>query len=117
MADDQQDHQAEGVHVMSDIEAYGHGSSGSSSTSEHTPATAMRPGPPKGQRGKRTQDPKPVQAKKALKLSLRPDVIERLAIHGLRRSQTISDVVADLAEKHLTEWVIHARPGQRSEAS
>jgi hypothetical protein len=116
MADDQLDHQAEGAHVMSDTGSFGHGSSGSSATSEHTPATAMRPGPPKGQASKRSHAPKPVSAKRPLKLSLNVDVYERLAIHSLRRGQTISDVVADLAVKHLNEWILHAKPG-RSEAS
>jgi hypothetical protein len=88
-----------------------------SSTSEHVPATAMRPGPPKGTRPGRTKALKPTPAKRALKLSLEIEVVERLAIHALRRDQTVSEVVADLAVKHLNEWVLHAKPGTRSDVA
>jgi hypothetical protein len=83
------------------------------STDEHMPAMAMRPGPTKG---KRAKVHKPTQARRPLKLSIDAETYEKLAIHGLRRGQTISEIVTDLATKHLNDWVLHAKPGARTEA-
>ncbi len=50
--------------------------------------------------------------KRPVKLMLETDVYETLIIHGLRRGETLSDLVAGLIRGNLTDWSIHARPKQ-----
>jgi hypothetical protein len=80
------------------------------------PSIGLRP---QGQKGRKARGQKTTgaQGKRPLKLSLDVEIHERLAIHALRRNQTISEVVTDLATKHLNDWILHAKPGPRSEAS
>lgn len=55
--------------------------------------------------------------KRPVKLMLESDVYEALVIHGLRRGENLSDLVSSLVRSHLTDWVLHARPGTRSESA
>jgi predicted CopG family antitoxin len=87
---------------------------GPAATQDQKPSIAYKP---QGRRGTRAKAPKATGAKRPLKLSVEDEVYERLAVHAMRRKQTISEVVAELAMKHLTDWIIHARPGPKSEAS
>jgi hypothetical protein len=86
-----------------------------SGAEDHVPSIGLRP---QGQRGRKPKGRKTTgaQGKRPLKLSLDTETHERLAIHALRRNQTISEVVTDLATKHLNDWILHAKPGPRSEA-
>ena len=86
---------------------------GPATTQDHKPSIAYRS---QGRRGTRAKAPKTTGTKRPLKLSVGDEVYERLAVHAMRRKQTISEVVADLAMKHLNDWSIHARPGPKSEA-
>jgi uncharacterized protein (DUF4415 family) len=61
---------------------------------------------------KGTTRPKATPTKRPVKLMLDTDVYEALVIHGLRRGENLSDLVAGLIRKNLTEWSIHARPKQ-----
>jgi hypothetical protein len=97
---------------MQDKSTNGHANMGADGD---VPSIGMRP---QGNKGKRLKAHKPggANGKRALKLSLSNDVYERLFIHALRRNQNLSEVVEDLANKHLNEWILHAKPGPRSEA-
>jgi predicted CopG family antitoxin len=99
---------------MDATRAQGQPGVGPTTTEDHKPSIAYRT---QGRRGTKAKAPKPVGAKRPLKLSVEDEVYERLAVHAMRRKQTISEVVAELAMKHLTDWIIHARPGPKSEAS
>lgn len=81
------------------------------------PSIAWKPKRTGGHGGRRARADKPTspQGKRALKLSVDVDTHERLALHALRRGQTISQVVMDLAGRHLNDWVIHAKPGVRGD--
>jgi hypothetical protein len=55
---------------------------------------------------------KATPTKRPVKLMLETDVYEALVIHGLRRGENLSDLVAGLIRKNLCEYSIHARPKQ-----
>jgi hypothetical protein len=67
--------------------------------------------------GQKSRKPRPAAApkgKRPLKLSITEESYERLALHGLKAGQTISEVVESLAVTHLNQWIIHAKPGSKS---
>jgi hypothetical protein len=85
--------------------------------SEDKPSIAYRPQGQQGQRGRRPKATKAQSTKRPVKLSLETEVYERLVVHGLRRGMNLSELVSDLAIKNLNDWIVHAKPGPRSEAS
>jgi hypothetical protein len=66
-----------------------------------------------GQRSRRAKGPTVATGKRPLKLSITNDAHEKLALHALKSGVTISELVEGLASTHLTQWVIHAKPGRQ----
>jgi len=64
-------------------------------------------------RGRKASKPKSSEranGKRSLNLSLPTEDYERLAVHGLRRNLTISEIVSQLAREHLREYHITTTP-------
>jgi hypothetical protein len=64
---------------------------------------------------KGTSKPKATQTKRPVKLMLETAEYETLVVHSLRRGLNLSELVGELIRKNLTEWSIHARPGQKQD--
>ncbi len=66
----------------------------------------------KGVQSKGTSKGKATATKRPVKLMLDTAEYEALVVHSLRRGLNLSELVGELIRKNLTEWSIHARPGQ-----
>lgn len=51
--------------------------------------------------------------KRPVKLVIDTTAYESLMIHSLRRGESMSDIISGLINRHLTDWIIHAKPGPK----
>ncbi len=82
-----------------------------------TPSIAYKPKRRGARQGKGNSKQKVAVTKRPVKLMLETDVYEAMVITGLRSGENLSQLVSNLVRTHLTRWVVHSRPGPRSEAS
>ena len=85
----------------------------STSVENREPAIAYKPRRRNASQAKGQTRQKATPTKRPVKLMIEADAYESLVLHGLRRGESLSDLVTDLVRKHLTDWVIHAKPGPR----
>ncbi len=63
------------------------------------------------------KSPERANGKRSLNLSIPTEDYERLAVHGLRRNLTISEIVSQLAREHLREYHITTTPQRNGKGS
>jgi hypothetical protein len=80
-----------------------------------TQTTGRQPWTP-GQKAKSRKAQKVKTGKRALKLSIENETYERLTIYSLKTGMNLSELVDQLARDHCNSWVLHARPGPKTEA-
>ena len=81
---------------------------------DSVPAIAYKPRRRTGKAASGTTRTKPAPAKRPVKLVVDEGVYEAMVVHGLRRGETLSELISNLVKTHLTDYVIHHRPSPRS---